>query len=368
MTILNKVGKDLLLDLLNRDNNTTFTFNDVIFSQPVVIQNPPTFRNTKVAIQAKVGGQFIGSKVVDYHRIDVAVLFKPEYRRVMGTGVQLTSDLVPILNVRFGLALEVSDVVVEPIDTTTLPVTYRLKMTPGCYAFIGEVDLELIADLPDIGDLITVNLLDGFHYPSDPVVAVEAPEYSTQSGMLLVGTDIDGSVMTRGINDEIEVFVGAYRTDNVNWPMDAPVADVYVLDVTPDTHWSLALGVGTLEEGRGNDLVTLYDTTITIEFDNQAAELENVVLDLKKNESNQLVWGATAGIADFTNNATQQRYMIQSSIQASDLTAAWPAAAVNNVGAPIGEFIVSVAAKAKNAIYVNDIFYSVRVIVNLMQA
>lgn len=366
--ILNKIGKDLLLDLLNRDNNTSFSFNDVVFSTPVVITNPTSFRNTKVAIHAKVGGQFIGSKVVDYHRIDVEVLFKPEYRRVFGMGVQISTDLVPILNTRFGLALEPGDVIAEPIDTTTLPVTYRLKMAAGCYAFIGQVDLELIDDLPDLADLITVNLLDGFHYPSDPVIAVEAPEFVTQAGDLLVGSAVKGEVMTRGINDEVEVFVGAYRTDNANWPMDPPIAEVYTVDLGSTNHWSLAFGAGLLEESRGNDLVLLYDTTIKIEFDNGAEQLESVIFDLKKTVDSQLVWGATAGLPDLTNSATQQRYLIQTLVQASELASAWPSAQVNEVGAPVGNFIVTVAAKAKNAIYVNDIYFSVRVEVNLMLA
>lgn len=368
MSLLNKVGKDLLLDLLNAENGTTFTFNDVMFSNPVVITNPLTFRNTKVAINAKAGGQYFGTKVVDYHRIDVAVLFKPQYRRVVGVGVELSTDLVPILNARFGLALETGDIIAEPIDTTTLPVTYRLKMAPNCYAFIGEVDLDLIQDLPDLNDLITVDLLDGFHYPSDPVVAVQAPEYVTQNGDLLVGAGIQGGTMTRGINDELEIFVGAYNTDFGVWGMTTPVANLYEINIGNDSEWSLAFGLALLEEGRGNDLVTLYDTKINIEYNNNSGTLESVVLDLKKDGNNALLWGVSDGLPDITNSATQQRYMIQTAISATSLAFAWPTSVKNGIGAPTGEFIISVAAKAKNAIYMNDIYFTVRVMVTLMQA
>lgn len=368
MNILNKIGKDLLLDLLNRDNGTAFTFNDVVFSNPQVIINPTTFRNTKVAINAKVGGQYVGSKVVDYHRIDIAQLLKPQYRRVIGVGVTISTDLVPILNTRFGLQLEASDIVAEPIDTTNMPVTYRLKFQPNCYAFIGEVDLELINDLPDLEELITVNLLDGFHYPSDPVVSTAAPEFVTQAGHLLVGTGIEGNKMTLGVNDEVEVFVGAHHTDVATFGMTTPVSDVYQLEIGDTDHWALTFGAGLLEESRGNDLVMLYDLKVRVTLNNGAEIPDSVELTLKKDNDNRLVWDCTAGLPDIDGSATQQRYLIQSSINAATLAAAFPSAMKNDVDALQGNFIIAVAASAKNAIYVNDIFYSIQVQVSRVLA
>lgn len=368
MNNLNKIGKDLLLDLLNRDNGTSFTFNDVTFSAPQVIINPATFRNTKVAISAKPGGQYVGSKVVDYHRIDIAQLLKPQYRRVIGVGVSISTDLVPILNTRFGLQLEPSDIVAEPIDTSSMPVIYRLKFQPNCYSFIGEVDLELINDLPDLEELITVNLLDGFYYPSEPIISTAAPEYVTQAGHLLVGTGIEGNKMTLGINDEVEVFIGAHHSDVATNGMTTPVADVYQISVGQAEHWALTFGAGLLEEGRGNDLVLLYDLKVRVTLNNGATLPDYVEFTLKKNVDNRLVWDCTAGLPDIEDSASQQRYLIQTSINAATFSSAFPSATKNDVDAPEGDFIVTVSAAAKNAIYVNDIYYSIQVQVSRVPA
>lgn len=360
MNKLNKVGKELLLDLLNRENGTAFSLADITFSNPQVIENPTTFRNTKVVLSAKPGGQYVGTRVVDYHRIDIAALLKEPYRRVIGVGVTISSDLVPILNTRFGLQLIPSDIVLEPVDTTTLPVTYRLKMTESCYAFIGEVDLSLINDLPDLDQLITVNLLDGFHYPSEPAISNAAPEYVTQAGMLLVGTNLEGNKMTLGVNDEAEVFVGTHASDVGIRGMVSPIGDLYTLEINDSEDWSFTFGAALLEEGRGNDLVNLYDLKITMTLDNESEVAESVVFALVKDVDNRLVWSLTAGLPDITNSASQQRYMIQTTVNASTLSSAFPSATLNSAGAPLGNFNISVAMAARNAIYVNDIHYAIR--------
>lgn len=362
--ILNKIGRHLLLDLINRENSTAFTFEDVVFGTPAVIPNPVGFRNTRVTVSAKSGGRYVGHRTVDYQRIDIAQLFKPQYRRMYATGVSNTATLIAQINVRFGLQIEPTDVVSEFIDTSVLPVTYTLKFRPESYAFIGQVELELVGQLPNLSDVITVNLLDGFHYPSEPIIANTAPQHITGSGDLLVASGIAGNKMFIGRNDEAEIFVGVHGRNLATQPQPTPVVDAYTVGLAPTQDWAISFGAALVETVRGNDLSMLYDVRMTITRESASQPFEKVELELKKDGAGKLVWGLSAGIQDIAEGTsyhlTQQRSLVQTSIPSTLIAAAFPNATKNAGGGLLGNYNIAISAMAKNAIYVNDVTFIIR--------
>lgn len=371
---LNKIGKDLVLDLLNKDNTLTLTapltFQQINFSLPQAIANPTSplqkrgpsgellYRNTRVLVTARPGAPFIGSKTIDYHRIDVDVLFRAPYRSLMGTGITSSLDLVPMLNNRFGLQLEAGDVVVEPIDTTTLPTTYVMKMTPECYSFRGQIEFELIADLPDLDDLISVNLLEGFHYAPAQEDDVGNPHHVNGSGQLMVmfgQHSVPGASMLKSDNEELEVFLAAFDADIGNVTPAMPVGRDFILEVGTDKRLALAFGCGLLSELRGNDLVDMYTIELEITY-NDSDSAEKLVLDLKKDANGQLVWGVSGGIADITNSAVLGKYMIQTVLDLTAVTSVFWNSPKNAQDQFLGNYGIVFRAVPKRAIYVNDIY------------
>lgn len=371
---LNKIGKDLVLDLLNKDNVNSLpqalTFTQVNFSLPQAIANPTSpltkrgpsgevlYRNTRVLVTARPGAPFIGSRTIDYHRIDVDLLFKVPYRSLMGTGITSSLDLVAMLNNRFGLQLEAGDIVIEPIDTTTLPTTYVMKMTPECYAFVGQVEFELIADLPDLEELIAVNLLEGFHYAPAQDDGVGAPHYVNGSNQLMVmfgAHSIPGASMVKSDNEEVELFVSAFDADLANVAPAMPVGRDFILNVDSTKRLALAFGAGLLSELRGNDLVDMYTIQLEITY-NDSDSAEKLILDLKKDINDQLVWGVNGGIADITNSAILGKYMIQTVIDLTAVTSVFWNSPKNAQDQFLGNYGIVFRAIPKRAIYVNDIY------------
>jgi hypothetical protein len=371
---LNKVGKDLVLDLLNKDNTVTLTspltFQQVNFSLPQVIANPTSplqrrgpngellYRNTRVLVTARPGAPFIGSKTIDYHRIDVDVLFRAPYRSLMGTGITSSLDLVPMLNNRFGLQLEAGDVVVEPINTTVLPTTYVMKMATDCYSFRGQVEFELIADLPDLDDLIAVNLLEGFHYPPAQENNVGNPHYVNGSNHLMVmfgQHSVPGASMRKSDNEELELFLAVFDADLATTTPVLPVDGEYQLNVGTDKRLALAFGAGLLSELRGNDLVDMYAIQLEITYMDSDSS-EQLVIDLKKDINGQLVWGVNGGISDITNSAVLGKYMIQTVLDLTAVTSVFWNSPKNAQDQFLGHYGIVFRAIPKRAIYVNDIY------------
>lgn len=380
---LNKVGKDLVLDLLNKDNQATLssalTFQQVNFSLPQAIANPTSplqkrgpsgeilYRNTRVLVTARPGAPFIGSKTVDYHRIDVDVLFRAPYRSLMGNGITSSLDLVQMLNNRFGLQLEAGDIVIEPIDTTTLPTTYVMKMTPECYSFRGQVEFELIADLPDLEELILVNLLEGFHYAPAQEDDVGNPHHVTGSGQLMAmfgQHSVPGASMLKSDNEELEVFAAIFDADLANVTPVLPVGGTFSLDITGNRRLAMAFGAGLLSELRGSDLVNMYDIQLEVRKDNGEDGVETLLITLKNDSNNQLVWDVNGGLSDITNSAVLGKYMIQTVIDLTTVASLFPSAYLNGVGQFSGQYELVFRAVAKRAIYVNDIYRPFSLVIN----
>ncbi len=159
---LKKLGRLLALELLNRENETELTFDDVVFQDPVPLVVNEGIRNTSLTVERVVGSNYRESQTVKYWRLDISKIVTEPFRVIPGIGVTTTRDIVNLLNDFYDLALDEEDIVYENIDTSMLPLQYRLKTNPLSYAYIGLVDLELSNELIPLKTVVRTNVLEDY--------------------------------------------------------------------------------------------------------------------------------------------------------------------------------------------------------------
>lgn len=361
---LNKVGRELILDLINRTNriNRPLTFADVQFSLPAPIADvAPGLRNTEMTVYPAPGSNFIRSKLVSYWRLNIGQLLQGELS-IIGitedTVINNTNDIIQILNDRYNLMLTEEDVVYEDVSLPSIPGTVTLTMAEHSYAYIDSVELTFSHDLAQV---IYTNVLDGLHYPEDATVENVSPHYVTAQGMLLAGTGLLGQYNITGNNGEAEGFVGIHRT-GAGTPYVTPVGNTFNLPLANNRHWSFTFGVGLIETARGSVLTDLYDIDLSVTHENGqsfAATLERV--------DTSLVWSIEGIGPAIVDNAPVGSLMVaQNSQRTFFYTPFFPHVPVNGVGAHLGRFTVRLVLMPIRAIYVSPI--ELTVIANITPA
>jgi len=141
---LNKASRLLLLDLINDANATSFTTADLNFSNPLPLAEGAS-RNTQVNVSGTGTTTFTGTKPVTYDRLDLAVLFGGLNLSILDTGEYATTlDLLPIINGRYGLAMDATDIEDAPLDLDgAYPKAQTLVAKPTSYLYTGQVAVRL---------------------------------------------------------------------------------------------------------------------------------------------------------------------------------------------------------------------------------
>lgn len=145
---LNADGKTLLIDLINKTNNTLFTTENLILGTPTPIEAPAGHSeiNTSIVVTGDGTTTFVGPQTLYYTRLDLARLFanrNVDFEHSIDSGVTEVPfmDLVDQLNMRFNLALSGDDL----IDTGPIPYTegqppldIQLQAKSGSFTYIGQ--------------------------------------------------------------------------------------------------------------------------------------------------------------------------------------------------------------------------------------
>lgn len=157
----NKSGDELLLDLVNHDNRTSFKYEDLIMVKPPTVLEDD-IRNTQTAIQTKDPDVDIKEVLVKYNRIDIGMLFSVVGCRVRELTIDYVND-VPQLNNKF------FDSIKQRYGLTMLPEdftitrgskgTIRITANEGSLTYIGSTIVEII---PSLETRIPNTQLDGF--------------------------------------------------------------------------------------------------------------------------------------------------------------------------------------------------------------
>jgi len=162
-----------LLAGLNAKNATTFTLNDVEFSNPVPVsgtwKDQTTLRNTGIVVGAKAGGQFKGRKSIVYDRLKLNDLNGTNLKGFTLTGYGVTSahGLIPWLSYWNGLHFTTDDIedtaIVDAGDGTRSVV---LTAKTNSIGWIGSVTLNITAGGASLNSVVTDTTLEGLNYPT----------------------------------------------------------------------------------------------------------------------------------------------------------------------------------------------------------
>lgn len=282
-THLNKLGKDLILDVINRTNTSSITFMDVDFSLPQNIPSAGSGRNTTVLVTALPNSRYKGERRVYYWRLPIDQVISEQYRRFPVEGSPTnTLQLIQEVNNRYGLRLTAEDIVVEEIDTSQKPVDISIRIKSGSYAYIGEVTLNVVAPAIDLSDIITIDLLEGLVYPEDVAYSIGGIVLKNPVNGLMYSPAVTDVGMYHGNNNELELaagffIVGAPSTASMN-----AMGNVVINSDDGEEVWRLVLSLNLLDNSRGEDLTELYDVNMRL-FHEGGGDVE---FNLMKNTTN----------------------------------------------------------------------------------
>lgn len=190
ISILTKKSLDLVIDLINAANSTKLDDTKIKITAPTTLTDDPNGHNTGAHVAAVKGSGYIGSVDITYNRLDIGLLFEKIAVNLDlgedGSGNPIkpatTKDLLPALNARYGLGLDVSDITDAPVTTTgNAPWQATITIATGSLAYVGELDLTVGPD-PEVGErlntvILTTNL-NGLMYPNSDTTKAQAREYS----------------------------------------------------------------------------------------------------------------------------------------------------------------------------------------------
>lgn len=153
------LAKEMLVELINRTNGTSLPPSTLRIATPHRNSNEAIDRDTYCVVSGIFKEGFFGSKRYYYNRLDLAKIFNKIDPAVRSepTVIESTHDVIPLLIERYGLRIEPSDVVKEPLDTTELPVTFTLRAADK-HAWIGEVQVTIVPDGPPFLRDVVLNL------------------------------------------------------------------------------------------------------------------------------------------------------------------------------------------------------------------
>lgn len=173
-----------LVDLIKLTNPSTakeLTYDNIVLSKGAKVDNRPDKRNT-VTVVAGIPEKGIAEKPksVYYWRVDLGILFqqiKASVGVVVAAGMT-THDLIPAINVKYGTTMTPDDIVKEDLVITPLPGSAVLKAVNGNVKYVGEFPIAFDNGDIKLEDVILVDSLLGFNYPSGDLTKGQATLYS----------------------------------------------------------------------------------------------------------------------------------------------------------------------------------------------
>lgn len=136
--------KQALIDLINRDNNTTYTVDQLNVDE--VITNDGT-RNTQIIVSAAGTNPNTGSAILTYDRIylpdlnpePLSIVYQDTFRRY--------ADLLPFVNNHYGINLTASEIIDQ--NVLQMPVEgileFTLHLTGEHHTLYGRCEIKLMA-------------------------------------------------------------------------------------------------------------------------------------------------------------------------------------------------------------------------------
>lgn len=159
--------KQKLLDLINEDNGTSFTLEQLRFSQPVVVSTGEgNNRNTKVTVYGVEAEGYGGHFPFTFERLDLARLFvgRTAVAEVQGSNFSL-AEIITSLAERFSITLYADDFTSPDLGPDSSTVTI-VPNANSYYWLSTPLVVEITNKMTDISTTLPHVILPGFEYPT----------------------------------------------------------------------------------------------------------------------------------------------------------------------------------------------------------
>jgi hypothetical protein len=162
-----KSQEQILTDLINDDNGTSFTVGMLSFGYPTPINGS---KNTQVVVSVSLTGQvlYYGSTILIYNRIDLNTI--PGTRSIafnVGNAVNI-SDIIPAINSAYEINLTTGQYINAPlpvfIGNANQSLPFDVVADYSSLVFIGRMHLQLVRGAIPLSTVITVTALSGLVY------------------------------------------------------------------------------------------------------------------------------------------------------------------------------------------------------------
>lgn len=116
--------------------------------------------NTSISLTGKPNSGINGSAVVRYNRKNIDLVIGNKNKTFTKEVAVTTRDLVPKINLEYGIKLDLEDVVDAPLPAfpTNAPnqsIPFTLTIAPGSLLYMGSVQLTLRSNDISLSDIIT---------------------------------------------------------------------------------------------------------------------------------------------------------------------------------------------------------------------
>lgn len=190
MPLYTKQSLQMLVDLINASNPTLpvpLTPTNVLYGTPAAVTpSGGNIQNTSIKVTAMASTKYVGNTTLNYRRIDFGTLFRSlpiviyKYSPAAANAVPYKiSDLLPSINAKYGLSLQITDLVDGSLpagNTNAVPSiglvagtrnsSIVVSASTGSAGYIGTFTLYWVQAPQDIGNMISVtNLETARSYP-----------------------------------------------------------------------------------------------------------------------------------------------------------------------------------------------------------
>ena len=261
---LNKQSKQLLVDLINQANYTAFRVQDLNFSLPTIVDEPPVGHpNVNASVIATGTGttRFTGPKPLYYKRLDLTELLAARNVEFIfdNDGADVTmAMLLAALNARHNLAMDLTDIEdgnwsQSPTEDVIVPLLAR----PSSLTYIGEAQLVIKANTDAATEDLSIIVED-----PEPESGQVPTAFESAPGVLLVGEGNPSTDLYLVDNGEIQIG-GAIRlyNDTAALPHTAGAYDIELED-TQD--WNFIICLGLLDTRNDTRISDLYDAGVRL--------------------------------------------------------------------------------------------------------
>jgi hypothetical protein len=359
---LNKPSHELVVDLINTDNTTTFTYDNLIIDEVIPFSGTNGI-NTRARVIPEEGIPYSGFQYMHYRRLDLAVEMQPDEGSgdleimVPNDGFVDTYEVCERLNVTYALQLGSDDVVYAPLDLSTLPVTIDLVAKSTSQAWVGQRSITFVVGRPMYSTTFSSTTLDGFVMPSSDVSSLTgptastnvAPTFSDGAGHLRLLSGGNTTLSNVGFcvttNGEVEV-AGAIRVTAVEVIPDSD--NTYTVTLGGTQNWYVWVSLGMLAETAS--LTAQYTPCVVITGPDGTSLM--LMIEEQSDHTFKLV-NTDYGISvDFQTPFTSPApyAVMQGFVGVRQFAARLGAATLNSSGTPLGMFSVRVQARRKDSI------------------